>query len=60
MWLLVIGIVLVVILPVATGFWLQHAAARQEEEARLLFDATNIAEVPELLEPHSPAERWPA
>ncbi len=60
MWLLVIGIVLFVLLPVATGFWLQHAAARQEEEARLLFDATNIAEVPELFEPRSPAERWPA
>ncbi len=60
MWLLVIGIILFVVLPVATGFWLQHAAARQEEEARVLFDATNIAEVPETFEPSHPAERWPA
>ena len=29
MWLLVIVLVLFVVLPVATGFWLQHAAARQ-------------------------------
>ncbi len=54
MWLLVIGIVLFVVLPVATGFWLQHAAARQEDEARLLFEATNLPEVPEQ------PERWPA
>ncbi len=60
MWLLVIGIVLFVLLPVATGFWLQHAAARQEQEAHLLFEATNLAEVPESFQSHDPAERWPA
>ena len=55
MWLLVIGILLFVVLPVATGFWLQHAAARQEDEVRALFEATNIAEVPDSFDPRKPA-----
>ncbi len=60
MWLVVIGILLFIVLPVATGFWLQHAAARQEADARFLLDAANIAEVPDSFDPPHPATRWPA
>jgi len=55
MWLLVIVLVLFVVLPVATGFWLQHAAARQEQDTRVRLEAAaRRGARPD------PAERWPA